>query len=285
MRRRVNTLPYLLLLPFFVLFAMFFIGPLFYALYLSFHVERGPRLIFIGLRNYTRVLNDELFFQSIERVAYFGLIQIPLMLGLALFLALVLDVPRLRGREGYRLVYFLPYAVPGVIASLMWGYIYAPTIGPIRQLLRFLGFPEIDLLGRYLLQSIMNVVTWNWTGYNMVILYSGLKAIPGELFDAALVDGATGLSIARYVKIPLIRPQLVMATVFSIIGTFQLFTEPYALGTVTTVPYYYTPNLYIYSTAFGRGLFTYAATMSFVLASIIFAFSYAFMYFTRRASH
>ncbi|MBE3598318.1 MAG: sugar ABC transporter permease [Limnochordaceae bacterium] len=286
MNRSVGTrlTPYVMMTPFLVLFSTFFVFPIGYAFYMSLFSQRGARRVFVGFANYERALQDGLFFGSLKTVLLFGVIQITIMISLALMFALVLDTGLLsaRAKKMVRVTYFLPYAIPGVVSSLMWGYIYAPTIGPLRQLFEFLGIAPVNFLASdRLLSAIINMVTWQWTGYNMVILTAALTTISPELYDAARIDGASDLRIAWTIKIPLIRPMIVFVTVLSIIGSFQLFNEPFVLGAMTSVPFNYTPNLYIYATAFSRGAFTYAATLAFILASIIALFSAIFMRITR----
>lgn len=115
----------------------------------------------------------------------FGAVQVPVMLGLALVFALLLDSPLIRGKKFYRLAFFAPYAVPGVIAAIMWGFLYSPSLSPFSVLTS-----NVDLLGSGLvLWSIANVVTWVYAGYNMLIIYSALQSIPGEIYEAARIDG------------------------------------------------------------------------------------------------
>jgi multiple sugar transport system permease protein len=166
--------------------------------------------------------------------------------------------------------------VPGVIAALLWGFLYSPSIGPLRSL------GGINLLGSsVILWSIANIVTWEYAGYNMLILFAALQAIPHDLYEAARIDGASGLQVAWYIKVRLLVPALVLTVVFSIIGTLQLFNEPSIMAQLTTIPSNYTPNLYIYS-LHSVGADSYAAALAFVLAAVTFVFSIAFMYVTSR---
>ena len=122
-------------------------------------------------------------------------------------------------------------------------------------------------------------MTWQWTGYNMVIMYASLQAIPPELYDAATVDGATGWGFARYIKIPLVAPAIFLTAIFSIIGTLQLFNEPQIMSSLAPqiIGDHYTPNLYAYTVAFINQQYDYSAAISFSLGIIIFAASYTFM--------
>jgi multiple sugar transport system permease protein len=185
----------------------------------------------------------------------------------------------------FRLVFFVPFAVPTVVAALMWGYLYGPSFGPFADVAHDLGFGAPGFLtAGGMLPSLGNIVTWEWTGYNMIILYAALKAIPPELTEAAAVDGATPLQTARLIRIPLIGPALVLTIVFSIIGTLQLFNEPRIMNDIApdVIGTHYTPNLYAYNLAFTGQEFNYAAAVSFVLGAVVFVGSYTFILATRR---
>ncbi len=152
----------------------------------------------------------------------FGVVQVPVMLGLALLFALLLDSPLLRGKKFFRLAFFVPYAVPGVIAAIMWGFLYSPNLSPFTVLTGNVDFLSAELV----LWAIANVVTWVFVGYNMLIIYSALLAIPTDIYEAARLDGAGQMRIAWSIKIPLVRPSLVLTAILSIIGTLQLLAEP-----------------------------------------------------------
>jgi multiple sugar transport system permease protein len=285
-RRRLT--PYLFIAPFFVIFVLFLFVPLMYALDLSLYADRlvGGE-VFVGLDNFSTAVRDEAFWAGVRRMGVFGLVQIPVMLGIALAIALVLDAGAAYLRPLFRLGFFMPYAVPSVVAALMWGYLYGETFGPFAQLADRLGMTAPRFLGPDLiLPSIANIVTWEYIGYNMIILYAALQAVPRELYEAATVDGASGWQIARRVKIPLIAPALVLTTVFSIIGTLQLFNEPQIMTTIApeVVGSSYTPNLYAYSLAFRFQQVNYSAAISFLLGAVVFVGSYVFMFVTSRRS-
>ena len=227
-KRKQYLAAYLFLLPFFVVFITMLVIPLVYAGYLSlFESKLIGGEVFAGLANYVRALTDPAFLGGLGRVALFFVIQVPIMLGLALFFALALDTARARGSKGIRLLIFMPYAVPAVVATLMWGYLYGQDFGPIAQIARCagLGTPEF-LSPENILFSMMNIVTWEFIGYNMIIMYAALRSIPSELYEAAEIDGAGQFRLAWSVKIPAIRPAILLTVIFSIIGTFQLFAEP-----------------------------------------------------------
>jgi multiple sugar transport system permease protein len=272
--------------PTMVLFVALLIGPLLYALYLSLFREQliGGN-VFAGLDNYSEAFGDSRFLKGLLRMAEFFAFQVPIMLGLALVFALILDSGRVWLGPLLRLGVFVPYAVPTVVAALMWGFIYGHDFGPIAQVADDIGVTAPNFVGDSLmLFSIANIVTWAFTGYNMVVLYAALRAIPQELYEAAAVDGAGPVKTALHVKLPLLRPAVLLCTIFSVIGTFQLFNEPAVMNQISpnVVDKSYTPNWYIYNLAFTDQRLNYAAALSFLLGAVVFIVSYLVMYGTTR---
>ena len=270
--------------PFGILFTLFYLVPIGYAIYQSLLViERDgtfgeAREVFGGLTQYVLVFQNGPFWESIARVLTFGAVQVPVMLGLALIFALLLDSPLLRGKRFFRLAFFVPYAVPGVIAAIMWGFLYSPSLSPFSAVTSNIDFLSADLV----LWAIANVVTWVFVGYNMLIIYSSLLAIPAELYEAARLDGAGQMRIAWSIKIPLILPAITLTAIFSIIGTLQLLAEPQVFRSFSSaVTSTFTPNLTVYSTS-SIPNFNLAAAFSVVLALATFILSFAFLKFTQR---
>jgi multiple sugar transport system permease protein len=274
--------------PFMVLFVALFIVPLGYAAYLSLFKEQlVGGVSFAGLDNYVRALTDERLISGVARVALFFTVQVPIMLGLALLAALAIDSGLLRFSKVFRLGIFVPYAVPSVVATLMWGYLYGRDFGPFAQLADAVGVAAPDFLSPgVILGSMGNIVTWAFTGYNMIILYAALRAIPQDLYEAAAIDGAGAWRIAWSIKIPAIRPALLLCLIFSVIGSFQLFVEPQLLQRLapSVIDSAYTPNLYAYSLAFTGQEVNYAAAVSFLLGLVIVIASYTVLFLTNRGS-
>jgi len=267
-----KIIPYLFLLPFLVGFILFMIYPLVAAFNLSLYRNRLiGGITFVGLDNYVKAFQDANFWDGVRNVLYFGVIQIPVMLGLALLFALLLDGKLIRRQTIFRLGYFLPFAVPSVVAALMWGYFYGQSFGPIAQIATALHLPPpMFLTPSGIIPSIANISTWQYTGYNMLILFAALKGIPEEIYEAAKVDGANEWQIALRIRIPIIMPALTLTAIFSIIGTLQLFNEPNILGVVapTVLNSHFTPNIYIYNLAFSNRQFDYSAAIAFTLAIV-----------------
>ncbi|MFE9650753.1 carbohydrate ABC transporter permease [Streptomyces sp. NPDC006365] len=278
-RRRSGSAGPLFVAPFLILFLLLFLAPLGYAAYLSlFQEQLIGGTVFVGLDNYVTALKDPQLLHGVGRVALFFLVQVPLMLLLALLFALALDSGLLWLARVIRLGIFVPYAVPSVVATLMWGYLYGPDFGPFAQLSRNLDLPAPQFLSEgWMLGSLANIVTWEFVGYNMIILYAALRTIPHDLYEAAAMDGAGAWRVAWSIKLPALRPALLLTLLFSVIGSFQLFNEPSLLMKIApdVISSSYTANLYAYSLAFTGQQVNYAATVSFLLGLVIVIASYA----------
>lgn len=260
-------------LPYVVVFLFGMIIPMFYALYLSFFKQSLlGGTTFAGFDNFIAAFKDEALWSGFRRVLIYAAIQIPLNLILSLVAALILDSQRIRHIAVPRILLFLPYAVPGVIAALMWGYIYGDKYGLVGQIASMVGATAPNMLSeKLMLFAIANICTWCSLGYNMLIYYSALIGIPTELYESARIDGASELRIAWSVKIPQIKGPIMMTVLFSVIGTLQLFNEPSILmnSAPNVITSNYTPNLYAYNLAFNGQNLNYAAAVSLVIGVIV----------------
>ncbi|WP_309069261.1 sugar ABC transporter permease [Microbacterium sp.] len=266
------------LAPFALVFVLVFIAPILYALWLSlFRNQLVGGNAFVGLDNYVAAFGDAAFWAGVIRVGLFLLIQVPIMLFLSLLAALAIDSGRLYGAGFFRLAIFLPYAVPAVVAALMWGFMYGTRFGLVGNINDFFGIQLPNLLSPELvLASIGNIVTWEFLGYNMLIFYSALRVIPTSLYEAAAIDGASQFRIIRAIKLPAIRGSLVVATIFSIIGSFQLFNEPSIMQSLApnAITTSFTPNLYAYNLAFTGQQLNYSATVAIIMGLITMIIAY-----------
>nr|WP_239125842.1 sugar ABC transporter permease [Catellatospora bangladeshensis] len=260
-------------------FAFVFLAPIAYAIWLSlFRTRLIGGTSFVGLENYRQVFTDPKFWEATGRVSLFLAVQVPVMLFLALLVALAIDSGRLYGRAFFRVTVFMPYAVPAVVATLMWGFMYGNRFGLVGNLNEAFGLSLPDPLSPDLmLASIGNIVTWEFVGYNMLIFYSALQTIPRSLYEAAEIDGAGQLHVIRSIKLPAIRGALLIATIFSIIGSFQLFNEPNILQSLApnVITTYYTPNMYAYSLSFSGQQYDYSATVAIVMGVLTMIVAYA----------
>jgi multiple sugar transport system permease protein len=276
---RQNVAGLLFVSPFVLLLVAFLLLPLAYAVKISLYrstLVGGD--VLAGFENYRTAFADPAFTAGVRRVILFGLIQTPVMIGIALVAALMVDALTSRFGRGIRLAMFVPYAVPAVIGTLMWGFLYSPYTGVLRG---------VDFLGPHLvLSSLGNVVTWQWVGYNMIVLYAALQGVPRDVYESAAIDGAGPVQIALRIKTPMISAAIVLVTVFTVIGTLQFFVEPLILqplnpGSITNS---YTPNVYAFYQAFAYQQYNYSAAISFLLGAVVFIGSYLFLFATRKRS-
>lgn len=284
-RTAPRVAPYAFVAPAVVLYALTLLIPIGYTLYLSLEKTQvsglglgagARRQVFAGLSNYTAALTDAAFLSSLGRVVIYAVILVPVMLGLALLFALLLDAARVRAQRFSRLAIFLPYAVPTVIASLLWGFLYLPTVSPFPTILGKVGLSMPNLFATHVtLLSVANIGVWGGTGFNMIVMYTALRAVPSELYDAARIDGASQPQIALRVKIPMIAPALVLTGVFSLIATLQVFNEPQVLSPLTnTISPVWMPLMRVYDLAFNDNNAYEAAAMSVIIAAVMFAGSF-----------
>ncbi|MBB2944211.1 multiple sugar transport system permease protein [Actinoplanes lutulentus] len=282
--------PYAFLAPAMILFTLFLAAPIFYAGYLSLRKVQVSGLglgaksrteVWAGLSNYARSLTDPDFLPSVLRVGAYGLIVVPTMLGLALLMALLLDAARTRESisKFARISIFLPYAVPAVVASLLWGFLYLPRVSPITDLFEAVGITAPNLLSSDLtLWAVANIAIWGGTGFNMIVIYTALRAVPTSLYESARIDGASDFTIAWRIKIPIVMPSLVMTFVFSLIATLQVFAEPMTLRPLAnTISTTWTPLMKVYRDAFTRNDIYAAAATSVIIALATFIVSFGFL--------
>src|SRR5690554_3471441 len=273
---------YLFLAPFLTLFITMTIYPIYLGGKLSLYGQRGARMWYIGLQNYIRIFQDPRFWESFKIPLFLLLVQVPLMIFLAIILAILYERMRKQGGGIYRFIYYLPYTIPGIVSGLVWSYIFSDSMSPLRPFLDLIGYGGVKLLTRGNVPSILLVIIlWQFTGYTAFLVYSSLIAIPKEYTEAAQLDGASFWQIAFKIKLPLLKDPLITMFIFNAIGAIQVFNEPRMLGDLVVLPNNYTPAMYIYNSAFAQGRFTYGAAMGIILAGISCIFS---LYILRTAS-
>lgn len=279
-----------LMAPFFLLLVTVFLVPTGTAIWLSFFAQDQPGLgfgpestVFVGLRSYVAVLSDPTFRGGLLTVVLYCLIYIPLMVAGALTLALLLDSGVAKLRSWAQMSLYLPHAVPGIIAALIWLYLYTPGLSPIIDLFAK-GDIHVNFLGlNTVLPSIVNIALWSNLGYNMVIFYAALQAVPREVLEASVVDGAGPVKQALRIKTPLVRGAIVTVGIFTLIWALQLFTEPVLLSQSTPmISARFSPSMYIYDAAFTRNNYGLAAAASVILLAFTVALSYAVTRWTNR---
>jgi multiple sugar transport system permease protein len=273
---RSRVAPYLFSAPAMILYVLFTVIPLGYALGMSFFAQRQvgggilstKQTIFVGLENYAEVLADASLLAGLGRLSIYGLIAVPLTLGLALLFALLLDSQATRFTRFGRTAIFIPYAVPGVVAALMWGFMYLPSTSPFSYVTRSLGLGTIPFFdAENLYGSIANITIWGGIGFNMLVIYTALRSIPNELVEAARIDGASETQIALRIKVPLVGPALILTAIFALLGALQLYGEPAMLKPLTNnISTTWAPLMSIYRDAFLLDNLPSAAASSMILA-------------------
>jgi multiple sugar transport system permease protein len=272
--------------PFGIIFLALLVLPIGYALYLSLFQKRLiGGTTFVLFDNYVKAFNDPSFVDGVWFVIRFSLILIPIQMAISLAIALILDQVTTKFARFSRLMIFLPYAIPTVLGALMWGFLYSKNFGPIADFFDSFGATGPDFLSKSMIfYGLLNVVTWQWAGYYMIILYAALQGIDSSLYEAARIDGASQWQIIFRIKIPLVTPALVLILVFALIGTLQFFNEPKILQQLAAgaIPNDFTPNMYAYQQAFTLANSNYSSTISFALGAVVFICVYIFMFATRK---
>ncbi len=283
-----RTAPYVFIAPFFILFGLFGAFPIVFAIWISFQDWRGIRAgEFVGLDNYARLFTDSNFHIALSNTLILGVLVVPLMVLFSLGFANVLNYP-IRGRVLYRTGYFLPVVTSLVVVGILFEFFLGSTYSPLGSALELVGIEFKGLLGTplFIKPAILIMLLWRWVGYNMMIMLAGLQSIPGELYEAARIDGASGMQAFLYITIPLMRRVIAFAAILSTIGMFNLFDEAYMLvgpgGGVDRAGLLM--GLIIYKQAFLNFKFGYASALAYVNALFIIALSFLQIFISERVA-
>lgn len=281
--RRTARSGWLFASPAVVLFAVFFVYPLAASLLQSLYTSDRGVAVWAGAGNYVKLMGDAQFRTSIANALLLLVIQVPLMVGLALGLATLLNQAWLKFRTTFRLIHFLPAVTTLVAYSLVFRLMLQTDGGIVNQFLALFGAAPIDFLNNPLWAkaSLIASMTWRWTGYNMVLVLAGLQAIAHELYESAALDGADGWRTFRHVVIPGVKPVLLFVSITSTIGTLQLFDENYTLTGGGPSDATLTPVLYLYRVGFRQFDFGYASAIAWAVVLIIMVLSLVQFWLTR----
>ncbi|SEG17335.1 lactose/L-arabinose transport system permease protein [Nonomuraea solani] len=263
--------PYLFVLPAVALFAIFKLYPIAWSFWLSLFRTDGALQTFAGTANYERLAGDPLFWTALGNTAVILLVQVPVMLALAIGLAVALNSPLLRFRGFVRLGFFMPMITGLVAYGLLFAVLLNPQFGLVNWVLGLAGVGPVPWLTDTLWArvAIGLALTWHYTGYNAVIYLSRLQSLPQDHYDAAAVDGAGAWNRLRHVTLPGLRPVILLTLVMSTIGTLQLFDEPYVMTNGGPDNSTMTLGLYLYNNGFKFFDFGYASAIGYALAVII----------------
>ena len=264
---------YTLLLPTIVSLIVLFVLPLLMIIFLSFQDFRMNKgtMEFCGLENYKFLFTDKKFGRALLNTVFFAAVKLGADVILALVVAFLLD-SNVRFRKAMRMIYFSPVVVPVVACSLIWLWFYDPSVGPLNQILTWLGLsPSKWLYGEdTALISIIIFSIWHGLGYNVVLLLSGLQGISGEYLEAAKLDGASNWQIIKKIKLPLLKPIINFVIMMGIINAFKAFSEVDVM-TPPSIPGEWTHMVvnYIHEAAFGKGRMGRGAAASIILFFLI----------------
>lgn len=262
--------------PAILLFLLFTIYPVIHSLLLSFQVKKGGQLVFGGLANYTRLMNDPLFWTSVKNTFVILIVQVPIMTFLALILAVLVNSSLVKFKSFFRISLFMPVITALVAYSIVFKTILNEQYGLMNYFLSWFGIEPVGWLTdpTWAKISLIMAITWRWTGYNMVIFLAGLQNIPKDMYEAASMDGAGTVRQFFSITIPQMKPVLLFSFVLSTIGTLQLFDEPYILTNGGPNNATLTITQYLYQNGFKFFDFGYASAISYVLVIMIGILSY-----------
>lgn len=270
-----TSVAYALLLPTILSLILLFVLPLIILLVLSvndFRVTRGV-LDFNGIENFVYLMKAEKFWKAMRNTVTFAVVKLGLDVILALGIALLLD-SKIWFRKFMRTVYFSPVVVPVVACSLIWLWFYDPNLGPLNQILGWLGLKPLQWLyaENTAMASVIAFSVWHGLGYNVMLLLSGLQGVSGEYLEAAKLDGASDMQVVWHIKLPMLMPIISFVISMGIINAFKAFSEVNVM-TPEGGPNYSTAMMvnYIYELAFTNGRFGRGAACSIILFCVIYA--------------
>ncbi len=296
--RRVDWTAYLYILPAFLILGVFHIFPVFAAINISLNSGPVAKFKFVGPQNYVRALSSPDFWRALFNTFSFAVMVIVSAMALGLFFAYLL-YQGVRGQSFYRTIYFLPYVLSTVGSSIVWAWVFDPSsglanlalgklgLGPLRWLIEPAGV--FQLIGRQwgislpdwlngpslALVAIAIFTVWQTVGYDIVIFLAGLTNIPGEIYEAAKLDGADNLQLFRHITFPLLGPTVFFVLVISIINSLQSFNQIYAMNAATAqtlggpIGSTYTLTVYMFDQLYTYSNYGYASAVAVLLSLLI----------------
>jgi multiple sugar transport system permease protein len=277
---------YLFILPSFIHLLIFLLIPVFFSFFLSFRDWDQPRFQnapYIGLENYSDLMTDRRFWQSMGNSAYYTALSVPLGMVLSLLIAVVLN-QKLKGVNLFRTLFFMPVISSWVAVSIVWVTLLDPRVGIVNYVLNLVGLPSVNWLSdpRSAMPSLVLISIWKSAGFNMVIWLAGLQSIPQELYEAAAIDGASRWQSFWRITLPLLAPTTFFLAITGVIGSFQVFSPVYVITKGGPLDSTDVAVFHIYRRAFQEFDFGYASAMAWVLFAVIFFATLAQLWYMRR---
>lgn len=272
--KKESLAAYGFLAPALLLLGLFLVIPALLAIYYAFtdyYLLTPDKRQFVGLANFIEIFKDTIFLQSLKNIVVFVLCVIPVQVGAALGLALLINKQR-RGNIFFKVAFFAPVVLSLVVISVLWLYLLNPSEGLINSLLVNIGFDAQPFLSspKQEMYTIVFVSAWQGAGYQMLIFLAGLQNIPGTVYEAAKIDGVSKWQNFIYITMPLLKPTSILIMITTLIGAFKLIIQPMVMTQGGPMNSTITPVYYIYQTGFSDRLIGYSSAMT-VLFGIVIA--------------
>lgn len=289
MRRRRGLAAWLFVAPALMAIGVFFVLPVLAALAMSFTdfdiyaLADLRHLRWVGLANYAQLLQTPLFWQALANTLFFVIVGVPLSIAVSLGAALLLHSPLARLKGFYRTALFAPVVTTLVAVAVVWRYLLHTRYGLLNHGLSWLGIDAVDWLGDpdWALPAILLMSIWKNFGYNMIILLAGLQAIPQDHYEAARLDGANRWQLLRHITLPSLAPMLIVVSILTMAGHFQLFAEPYVMTQGGPAQRTVTVLYFMYEEGFKWWSLGSASAVAFVLFAFMFALTLLQLRLTR----
>ncbi|MGQ2991232.1 carbohydrate ABC transporter permease [Brevundimonas sp.] len=276
--------------PALIAIAIFFVIPVVSALFLSltdfdiYALADLKNLRFVGLQNYERLLTNPLFWGAMKNTLWFAVLGVPLSIAASLGAAIILNARVVKWRPIWRVVFFAPFVTTLVATAVLWNYLLHTKYGVINWAIGAVGIPPVDWLGQpsTSVPAILMFVVWKIFGYNMLIFLAVLQTVPDDLYEAARIDGAGPWKQFTNVTLPAIAPTLLLVSIISVAGFFQLFAEPYVMTQGGPAQSTVTVLYFMYEEGFKWWNLGSASAVAFVLFLCIFAVTMVQLWVSRR---
>ncbi len=261
--------------PYLLVYAVFLVFPILYGIYLSlFDWNILSSKVFIGLKNYAEAFGDEKFRSSFSHTLEFVLLSTPTLVVIGFVMALVTVRPSRLGKLA-ETAFFLPYMLSSAVVGTLWAWLLQKNFGLVNQTLQALGLQPLGWLTdpKYAMLSITMATVWWTAGFNMILFSAGMKQIPDEIYESAILDGASRFTVLTRITIPLLKDTTILVVILQIIASFKVFGQAYVM--TGGGPYGSTKVLvqYVYDTAFSYFRMGYASAMSMLLFVVILVIS------------
>lgn len=282
-----TLLGWLCLLPAILYAGVFLVFPVIYSLILSFQkwTLYGAQE-FIGLENYRRLFEDDVFWLSLKNAGRYAIWFVPLSIITALLVAILLN-QKIRGIKAYRTAYFVPVVSSGVAVAVVWSFLFDTHYGLINDWIGRIGLPRIGWLTdpKYAMASVIIFSIWRGLGSNVVIYLAALQGVPSHLYEAAEIDGAGPWAKFRYITLPMVSPTTFFMLIMGLIGAFQVFEQIMIMTGGGPMRSTYVVYMYMYDYAFRYNEMGYASAVGYIMAIIIFALTIINMKVSGRFVH